>query len=437
MNNEKEIGILNFLIYPLYHWKAILCTCLVLLVLGNLFFLRNSRPADTAEQEAAGSQEVSDEFSSENELKKQEAFLQERVENQQKYLRSSILVGMNPYHVWHAEHNICISANPQIHSSTACQASDQTPGILSAYAILLNSENLTKDIAGKLNLENWQVRELINVSTEESTITIQVIADSQERAQQIMDLIVLERPAIEAKLHESFGAFTADLLLESCYEDIDFSILEKKNQVLSGLEEDQKVLQQSYDNLVSMTASPSDSKVQYSLMFVVLGLLLSYAFFAIQVLTGNRLYSAPCLERYQELVHLGSVLPNKKIGRFGLRLRKLEDRALSSDDDAYALVASNIRNFAGEKKNILIVGDASAETCKTVAEKLSAQLSGMTLSYKGSLLKDAASVSALKDCDGVVLVEQCLVSRCDHIAKELTCIKGAGASIVGCVVVEL
>ena len=439
MNEEIEIKLKDVFLYPFYHLKKILCTALVFLLLGNVLLFAVKTIRTEEEGTSSGiSEKMQSYLNQKKELETYRNFLRSDIRDKQHYLDNSILMSLDPLHMWQADYNVYISTNYQILPSMTFQNPDKTPLILNAYVRLLSDENLTNRIAEELDLEAWQLRELVSVSYDGGdTLKISVFSDSHDKAKNILQLFVKELPGIEKSLHKSFGAFSSEVLLDTCYESINSSISDRKNDIITTLLENRRDLETTLEQLKSLHAPSENKTLKYSILFTFLGLFLSYCFYCVKMIACNKLYTSLNLDRFKGLPHLGSVLSEKKISKYGRKLRKLEDRALSSGEDAYALVAANLCNYAGDKKNLLITGDASEEACKTVAEKLGAQLPGMTLSYKGSLLKDAASVSALKDCDGVVLVEQCMVSRYDHIEKELTRIQGANASLVGCVVVEL
>ncbi len=446
MNDEKEINILDYFVFPLYHWKAILCTTLVFLLLGNVFFALKAAGRKNTDSPEESTALVHTEPADKSEEEIHVERLQKIVESEHYYIRNSILMSMDSYHVWKSNHSIYIAVDEH----SAVKPSD----IIYGYTLLLSDEKVMEQVASELKLETWQVRELIQVSAGSSNsssdddsshyvssndskvMNIVVSANSQELAQQIMNTLLEAVADVENTLHLSYGPFKTHVLLDSCYEMIDPLVSQSRDNVLNVMKNDEKALETALSSLPLGTVSSGTSPVRYSVLFAILGFLLSFAYFNLKIMTGHKLYSAFYLRKFSGLVHLGSVLEDKKVGRFGLRLRKLEDRALSSDDDAYALVASNIRNFAGEKKNLLVTGDVPSETCRAAAEKLGAHLPGTNLICKGSLLENSESVAALSSSDGVILIEQCMISRRDHIAKEIATVQGTSTPIVGCVLID-
>ena len=71
-----------------------------------------------------------------------------------------------------------------------------------------------------------------------------------------------------------------------------------------------------------------------------------------------------------------------------------------------------------------------------VAEKLTAELSGINVTAGGNMLQNVETLKKLPECDCVVLVEKCLESKYSTVELEIEKATDLQKNIVGCVVFE-
>ena len=95
-----------------------------------------------------------------------------------------------------------------------------------------------------------------------------------------------------------------------------------------------------------------------------------------------------------------------------------------------------MKNYAGDMKKILVTGSAAADILAHAAEALKAELGEIQVVAGNNMLQDVETVRLLPECDGVVLVEQCGVSKYSAVEGELEKVLDLGKSVVGCVVFE-
>ena len=85
---------------------------------------------------------------------------------------------------------------------------------------------------------------------------------------------------------------------------------------------------------------------------------------------------------------------------------------------------------------MLLAGQADEAVIGAVAQRLSAEMPEVRVCTGGSLVQDAAAARKLRECDAVVLVEQCGVSRYSRISAQAESVREMGKPLLGCVAVD-
>ena len=434
---ERTIKLSSLFLYPLYHWKSILCTALVFLILGGAVTML---PAKTEGSAESTPQMTEEQISEKHELENKVAYLRDKLSAIEYYLENSSLMNTNPFHLWKAQLIISVSSQND-ESDTLWQRQEQAAPVMVSYQILLDSTDFAEKIASKLNMEIWQVRELLNANTEKGDVLeVLVSGTSQEQAEEIMRLVKESLPQLEKLLAQSYGEIESHVLLDSCYQEYDSKLAETRDGLLNTLKTDRETLKTEEEALKQFVPAPQEAvsgNAKKIILFPVVGLFLSFVFWDLQLCFTRKVYSLTDLQQIKNLSSLGTVAPAKKMDRFSKAVRRAEERNVSDPEDSYALIAANILTLAGDAKKILLTGDCGSDTCKSAAETLQKLLPEKELIFSGSLLSDPACVAFMNNCDGVILLEQCMVSNFNHIVREIRQIQDADKPLVGCALIEL
>ncbi len=152
---------------------------------------------------------------------------------------------------------------------------------------------------------------------------------------------------------------------------------------------------------------------------------------------GDKVFSARELKDRYKVKILGKLSSGKKVGAIDAWLNRLEGRAYNVDEDAeYRLIAANVKNYAGDMKKILVTGSVAADVLAHAAEALKAELGEIQVVAGNNMLENVETVRELPECDGVILVEQCGVSKYSAVEAEIEKVLDLEKSVVGCVVFE-
>ena len=441
--NERTIKAKNLFLYPVYYWRSVLAAFLCIVLLGGIFVgvqvYREERAdklnVDTSADAAFKKyQEKKDQLNADLErLEKKESI-------QKDYMDHSIRFQIDPYKTWHAKYSVYIDTEYKIMPEMTYQDPDKTPVITGVLCDLLEGSDVKKKIASSQELDAPQVTELYNVYSEkDNQLVIEVLGDTESRVTEILDLLKVELDKNATLLHDKFGSFSLQKILESCGEEVNSELAEEQEILFSDNQKIQNEIRELRNELENLSAPVVESPetVGKLVIIVALALVLSYGFYCVKFLCSGCFYEKEELQYYWKMNTLGIVPTEKKYGKLEKWARKLEDRVMLQNSEACALAAANILNYCGDKKSLLVVGDAPEAVCRTVTEELQKNLPDVKLQYSGNLLTCAASAAALGKCDGAILIEQCGSSKISHITQEVSYISDIQKPLLGCVVVDL
>lgn len=121
----------------------------------------------------------------------------------------------------------------------------------------------------------------------------------------------------------------------------------------------------------------------------------------------------------------------KDLERKGFALKDLG----SNSEYGAAMAAASIRSFVGTNKRLFITGMAQLDAYKNACGKLKAELMEFELVCVPNVLVDPKAREQLLGCDAVVLLEQKGVSRYSLMRDEVTFLYHTGKEIIGIVII--
>lgn len=106
---------------------------------------------------------------------------------------------------------------------------------------------------------------------------------------------------------------------------------------------------------------------------------------------------------------------------------------IADEGEAMGLIFANLKSFIGDHSKILLTGSIDEKSVKEFADKIALvnDRADIVFITGSDINKSASGVSALMDCDAVVLVERIDHSKLRHIREEKDRIEMSGKDIVG------
>ena len=277
-------------------------------------------------------------------------------------------------------------------------------------------------------------------------LTIDVNHTSEEKAKEVLDAFLVYIEEMKTQITASIGEHTVSTVSESVSSmvNLDLADLQKKQvQKLTDLNDSLQEKQTELDELVEPKKEDSSKRaaakdaVKFGVIGGFGGAFLVAFIVCIAFVMGDKVYSASELKDRYKVKILGRLSDGKKVGAIDAWLNRLEGRACNGNPETeYGLIAANVKNYAGDRKKLLITGSAAADVLERAAEALKAELGEFSVIVGNNMLEDVKTVQELPECDGVILVEQCGVSKYSAVEAEIEKTNDLGKCVVGCVVFE-
>lgn len=456
---EQEIDLKDLMFSVLHKWRPIVLVAIVLAVLlggvkGALTYRKQNDPEVIEEANKKYEDDLALYEKNKESCEREINNLMSDITNQQEYLEKSTLINMSPYDVCEARTDLYITTDYTIMPGMAYQNVDYTDTIMQAYQSILTSSACMEDIAKNAGMEPRYLKELVTVTAGtyanefNRLLTIKVRHTSKQKAQAVLDDILAQVDELQARVTESVGEHSINTVNDSLGSLVDLSLADKQrseNERLTKLNDSLETKQKELEDMeepektVSSKMAALKSGIKYAVVGGVLGAFLIIFFECVAFLMSDKLYSAKELRYRYKVKILGklSSKSNKKIGKIDAWINRMEGRAYNvSEEKECSLIVANIRNYAEDIKTLLVTGSANAELVERVQHELVGQLPEMKVFMGGNMLKDAETLKKLPECDGVVLVEQYMVSKYSSVEVELERVADLQKKVVGCVVFE-
>ena len=465
----QELDLKDLMFAILRKWRTVLVVAVVLAVLlgGGKAFLsfRASQDVETQTEAKDAYERELDSYTTAKESGEREIEnINDDIEAQQTYMDESVLMKMSPYDVCEASADLFIKTDYQIMPGMVYQNADYTDSILQAYQSAVTSAALQENVAKTVSLEPQYLKELISVNRGSFTsgtaadgtagyarytnlLTIKVRYSDKEKAQEILNAVLADVTVLQEQIASTIGPHTVSIVNQMVGSTVDTDLAKQQKDVRDQITELQKSLSEKEDALKELKepSAPSlgmgavvKTGVKYAILGGVLGVFAVAFCISAAFVMSDKVYAAKDIRKRYGLDLLGTVAASdKKLGALDAWLARLEGRRVDGDTAKNgALLAANVKNYAGEHKKLLITGLVSEERLKDMVKVLQKQLEGYELTAGANMLEDAETLRKLPECEGVVLVEQTGVSSYADMTQEIEKIRSMGKVIVGCVVVE-
>ncbi|MBR4109674.1 MAG: hypothetical protein IKK41_05105 [Oscillospiraceae bacterium] len=442
-NHEDHVIYLKDLLFSaLYRWKKILLFGIVLaLLLGGVKGISAYRTIKSHTGDLIGQVSESPEQAV---LEKKLETLQASYDALAKFQQESVLMQINPYGFYKASLSIFVAPEVPATQDADDQSLSPTGAILNSYASMLTDNAVVQAISDALNVKAETLSELITVSVDPKIGVLDafVPCTTQEGAQAILDILLDQLDLAQAEvsqticehkmsIYQQSVKFTSDAFLAETQAakvqrmtDLHISITDTKAELNAVASDSPDVV--SVRSLIR-------SAVIYGILGLILGMFVTVVCIWVSHICSSKVYSARTLTNRTQVKVLGGINMLPKMCAAMRKLRLLDNRSVTKADLQAHLIAANVRNLCMDAKHLLVTGTAE---CAVLSEALQQAMPGVQISLCGSLLTDVAAVNALSDCDYVLLVEECEVSRYGDIQQTVSMIADNNKTLLGCVLLN-
>lgn len=426
MQTERTVYLKDLVFSALYCWKWILVAMLVFgLLLGGMELQRKQ---DTVELNAIS-------VTPEKQLKIDQlnstiTETQSMIEQRTQYLEESVLMKVDPYNVYTAGKVYFVVQQPEVSEQLEFGSV-----ILQNYINAFNESSAIETAAKTLDIPQWAISELITLSVNSNGgLSVTVLGRTAEEAKAVAEAVC----QIVEKQQEEVISRTVQHTLTS----LPFSTGPRVNTGLYNQQTSAKQVLTTLTNsltaakteLAKLTPTELVQREPKVLLFAVagaaIGAFLVCALAWIGHISVNKIYSGRTLKNSTGVRLLGCVAEGRKYDPVTRWLRKLEGRSQYGQTD---VVAANIRNRCESGTNLLFLGNYDAQWIQPMVKKL--EENGIRCVLCADPAVTVQVYEALPNCDAVVLVETCGVSRYDSVLWEMETVTDHKKELLGCVLI--
>lgn len=445
--DERMIYLKDLLFAALYRWRAVLVTALIFAVLlggFKVFSSWNTAKANAASGSSADHQLATEQYNSDlQDLDAQLAQLNQNLDTKIAYLADSVFMQLDPYDHYEATLTLIADTGNDAASQSALQSTDKTALVIAGYQALLHDAQMLQDMADAVGSAPRYMQELITAEISDSNaLLIKIKYTSQEAAQALLDIVSSHLSDSKALIDSTVAEHTASIIggsVNPCIDSAIEALQQKERDSLTATQTAIKAIQQQKSTLVAPPAYTFSFSVivkdmiLFAVLGCVIGVFLAVLAAWIMHISSGKVYSARTLKDHTGLKILNCIRDEHIKNPLDRQLQKLEGRNSADASRQIKLAAINVSNLCAGFKMLLISGDASGESRQALVQAFQEALPGVRIVDEGSLLESADSMKALAECDAVLLIEQCGLSRYDAVEQQIEAVTYNSKKLLGCV----
>lgn len=457
-DEDREISIKEVLSFLLKRWKVLLIVGIVgaILLSGvkEVRYVRN--PSAIREVEETEAEEALKEYHAESELYSNSAkTMGTLLGAENEYLKSSVLMAIDPYHVPTAGTEILISTGKGERATAALVADEYERDLLQGdYLESLRRQTSLESVSLMLELMEVTVKEIpytadsvneselvgseselnakldVSVSIPESIsdvrniykVSLSAIGEDQKQADTILDGMIEEAEKTGKDLKEKYQ-FTVQIRDKKSSIKINRKIQQLQKDYLNSitalssvkdtLDTSQTSLKKPSTSGLSENSLSKKTLVKYVGLGFVIGIFLAALFYLLRYINNDVLWS------YEDM---------------SMRFRLQNIGLYDGSDNSADMIDANIHNYSPDATRILLVGTAGEDELNRIREKIQPGDSTLTIENCGNILTSAEARHKLSKEADAVLVEKKGSSRYHNIEQEIEILYNAHLNIAGIII---
>lgn len=438
----QEVSLRRMLFSVGYRWKSIVAVAAILAVLlGGIQGVRTFRQMRSRQLAVQNNQISAEEENAR--LERRIELLEKNIADHKAFLAESLLMQIDPYHVYQAKALIYIAADDPDAVTNDNQEAN-TSALVNVYYTAANTQEMTELVAQAAGVDVLDLSELVNIYIQQDqNLQIAVYNPDAQIASQILSAYLDYLEEYQSKLGQSIAKHSYRVVFETVGLGESQSVRDKQSEARNHLTELEKALenlQKEYDGLrnpmqsVDAGTAAFKNGIKWAMLGVVAGAVLAVVVICFGFVCGDRISSSAELKCRFGIRELGGFWAGKrKCGFFSSKLMAAEGRISSNSEENLDLIAANIASFAQSGESVLITG--SMQYPEFVA-KLQQRLPDIKLVAGGSLIADAAAVRMLSLCQGVILLVKKGESRYSAVSREIDRVSDLDKRLIGCIIAE-
>ena len=193
--------------------------------------------------------------------------------------------------------------------------------------------------------------------------------------------------------------------------------------------------------LVMETSDVTEGKAAATAKWCGIGALVGFVImvgiYCVKALMSGQVYALSDLASQCQLPILGSMMADgRKLDAVARGIRRAQRRLTENTPENERFLAQNIRNHAGNARNILVCSDISTRENERLIHAVEGKLPELHFAVGGNLLADADTLQALPQCDAVLLTVTLEKSHVSDVRQALALIQNSQKPVVGWIAIE-
>ena len=445
MDYEKDDQVIYFkdlVFVALNQWRRILVFAIVFALLLGGFTAVTKWKAYTAsagtitEAQAEYAQQSKQYDAQKQTLQSEIESTIQRLEDIQKAEKESPLNGVDAYSICTA-YALYTATVPQAVTSSQGVLRDDTHTVMQGYNTLLAGQTVADKLAQELGFNSRYIGDVLTTeyTADARTLKVSITYTSAEAAKKGLEVVQSILADAKNDISKATKSHTLNLVVEDL-QKTSYEQLQKKQseqeQLTRDLTDHLSELEDMMAELVAPVAPEQLSKfnvlkktVIFAVIGAILGAFLAAAWGWLGHLAGSKVYSKRTLwgRTHIDTIAVMDDLSGNKLDQW---LRKLEGRTIG--EESRQICGGVVKQYCvnNKKVQLLYCGiDPQAD--------LENALGNQVLSAKADTVQ---AVEQLNDCDSVVLVAQCHVSRYDMLQQQAKQLSALDKKLIGCVLIN-
>lgn len=440
--DEQVIYFKDLVFVALYQWRRILIFAVIFaLLLGGFMGIsaikERSASVDTiTEEQAAYEQELQLYNLQKAAIASKKEILNNTLTGLQEAAENSPFAEDEDLPLYTA-YALYTATTSQPYASSQAMVRDHTHTVMQSYNTLLAGKTAADLLADALDFDTRYRSEVLSTTYngDARTLRIAVTYTSAEKAREGLALLQEFLSSSQATVQKATVDHTLNLIVEDLQtvtteqRKADRIQREKEQQDLIDqllqLEEDEKEMIEPIAPAPAIETNVITKAILFAIIGAVLGCFLVAGCSWLYHLTGTRVYSKRTLQgrtHIETIAVMDSLLGNA----IDHRLRKWEGRTVGQE--SRDVCCSLVKQYCANNSKVQLL------YCGTQAQAdLEKALAGNVLCAEAGTVE---AIEQLTECDGVVLVAQCHVSRYDVLKQQAKQIIDLNKKIIGCVLID-
>jgi capsular polysaccharide biosynthesis protein len=441
---EREISISAMFWKILYSWRLLVVAAIIFAVLLTTFRYVKDKNAIQADDKTTATYSVKHLSTQERATLASAESLQKQLEDKEDYIKSSILMKLNPYQKdvvtlqYYVDNGYAFKLNSDI-------TKDSTASLINSYLAYINDSGLLQKVCKSLNWDtkDTYVAELIETSNkmtatndnanQNSVFSVYLSAEDSKKANQLADAVVAAIDDYQTAIAGKIGTHQLKLVDRYVGKETDNGLADKQNSIetsimsirsqlntlTAGFSVEQKQLLAKDSGTVEKISTtdlgqPSISK-KYMVLGVIVGLFLACVWIVLSFVLDNHLKTVQELENFYNVRVVGRFAKDNNNKRLFASVDKWIDTLQHKDkvtvEQQKDMTLMNLKMTCKQQNiqhlfmnNTVELSEKERQNVNTLVEGIRSL--GITVDVGDDILHNANSFEKMVEIGNVIFIEK-------------------------------